>query len=382
MKEPHMQSLLEIESIFEFSSAPPHMTSVLEVDTGAIAHNYRTLQQQLPHRICGAVLKADAYGFGIKAIAPVLRREGCQHFFVAHLEEGIVLRRLLKEPLIYVLSGLLPQTEGYFIEHSLTPVLNDFAMLNNWSREAQKLNRRLPCALHIDTGMRRNGFDHIDVEKLFKAPEVLKTLDVHFVMSHLVSSHAPQNPFNTQQKEAFDSIRKQLPPTKASLADTGGIYLGPAFHYDLIRAGKGLFGLYIPPTAHPPLQSCLRFLGRVLQIRSAHKGETVGYGATHSLTRDSKLATLGIGFADGYDRRLSNNGFVAFQHFNAPIVGRISMDYTVVDVTDIPESLCYVGGWAELINHSTTLDTLANAIGTISRELSTGFAPRVTRIYR
>lgn len=378
----YSDTALAIQHNLESIPVSPHSTSVLEVDTKAIVHNYRTLNQLLPHSVCGAVLKADAYGFGIKAVAPVLREEGCQHFFVAHIEEGIFLRSLLKEPVIYVLSGLLPQTEEYFIEHSLTPIINDFGMLNDWAKEAQKRHKKLPCALHIDTGMRRNGFDSIDLDKLFKSPQLLKTLDVHFIMSHLISSHAPQDPLNHQQKELFDNLRQQLPHIKASLADTGGIYLGPAFHYDFIRTGKGLFALYTPPKDHPPLRSCLRFLGRILQIRTAHKGETVGYSATYTVTRKSKLATIGIGFADGYDLRLSNNAFVTFQQMKAPVVGRISMDFTVVDVTDIPESLCYVGGWAELVNQTMTLDSLAHSIGTHSRELSTGFSSRVTRVYR
>ena len=373
---------LAIQPHLESISVPPHITSVLEVDTQAITHNYRTLKQLVSHSTCAAVLKADAYGFGIKAVAPILMQSGCQHFFVAHIEEGIVLRRLLKEPVIYVLSGLLPQTEAYFIEHSLTPIINDFEMLNMWSREAQRLDRKLPCALHIDTGMRRNGFDALDLVKLFKSPELLNHFDVHFIMSHLVSSHALHDPLNGEQKELFDHVRQQLPQLKASLADTGGIYLGSPFHYDFIRAGKGLFGLYTPPKDYPPLEPCLRFLGRILQIRTAVKGETVGYGATHTLAGKSRLATIGIGFADGYDLRLSNKGYVAFQDWKAPIVGRISMDYTVIDVTDIPESLCYVGGWAELVNQTLTLDTLAQSIGSHSRELSTGFTSRITRIYR
>lgn len=372
-----MQPLLAIQP----DLLPPHKTSVLEIDTKAITHNYRTLKQLVSHRTCAAVLKADAYGFGINAIAPLLMKEGCQHFFVAHIEEGIFLRSLLKEPIIYVLSGLLPQTEGYFIEHSLTPIMNDFEMLNRWSREVQRLDKKLPCVLHIDTGMRRNGFDSLDLVKLFKSPELLSHFDLHFIMSHLVSSHALHDPLNNEQKELFDHVRQQLPQMKTSLADTGGIYLGSTFHYDLIRTGKGIFGLYAPPKDYSPLQPCLRLLGRILQIRTAAKGETVGYDASHTLTRASKLATIGVGFADGYDLRLSNKGHVSFQQWNAPIVGRISMDYTVIDVTDIPESLCYVGGWAELVNKTLTIDALAHSIGTHSRDLSTGFTSRVTRVY-
>jgi alanine racemase len=377
-----VQSHLTLAPQVESLPLPSYITSLLEVNTEAITHNYRTLTQLLHKSICGAVLKADAYGFGIEAVAPALMHQGCQHFFVAHIEEGILLRNLLKQPNIYVLSGVLPQTEKYFIEHALIPILNDFEMLMRWAEESQRLEKKLPCALHVDTGMRRNGFDRTDLDKLVTSPEHLNSLDVHFMMSHLVSSQALHDPLNGQQKKLFESIKQHFPSLKASLADTGGIYLAPEFHYDLIRTGKGLFGLFTPPQDSPPLQSCLRFLGRILQIRFAEKGETIGYGATHTLTRKSKLATIGIGFADGYDLRLSNNGFATFQHWKAPIVGRISMDYTVIDVTDIPESFCSVGGWAELVNDTMTLDTLAHSIGTHSRELSTGFSSRIHRIYR
>ncbi len=361
---------------------PIHATGFLEIDTKAIAHNYRTLQSMLPQTICAAVLKADAYGFGTKVIAPVLMNQGCQSFFVAHLEEGLSLRTLLKEPLIYVLSGFLPGTEDLFVENSLIPILNDFEMVKNWAKEAQKQEKKLPCALHFDTGMHRSGLDHEDASKLFEAQDYLGSVDVHFVMSHLTSSQDPNHPMNEQQKAIFDNLRRHFPNAKASLADTGGIYLGPTYHYDLARSGKGLFGLFTPPKEAALLQSCIKLLGRILQIHTAHKGESIGYGGTHSLTRESKLATVGIGFADGYDRRLSNNAHADIQGHQAPVVGRISMDYTVLDITDIPESLCYVGGWAELVNENLTLDELAHSIDTISRELSTGFGQRLYRVYR
>jgi len=376
------KTLLELAPQQRSLSLPPHLTGVLEINTKAIAQNYKTLQGMLARSTCAAVLKADAYGFGMQEIATILFQESCQHFFVAHLEEGLVLRGQFKEPSIYVLSGLLPGTEDLFVENALTPVLNDFGMVENWAREARKQGKKLPCVFHIDTGMSRNGFDRGDVENLFKSLSLLDCLDVKFVMSHLVSSHAADDPLNEGQKGLFESFLKRLPKVKASLADTGGIYLDPSFHYDVARPGKGLFGLYTPPAHRPALEPCLKVLGRILQIRTAHKGESVGYGATHLLSRESKLATLGIGFADGYDRRLSNNAFVEIQGFKAPVVGRISMDYTVVDVTDIPEFLCYVGGWAELVNETLSLDVLAQASGTISRELSTRLGPRLYRMYR
>lgn len=358
-----------------------HVTSLFEIDTKAILQNYKTLQSALPQATCGAVVKADAYGFGVAAIAPLLFHQGCQHFFVAHLEEGLFLRKILKDPSIYVFSGLLPNTADIFAEYDLIPILNDFEMVKKWATEAHKRGKKLPCGLHFDTGMRRNGFDSRDLEELFENISILNSFKLKLMMSHLVSSHVSENPFNEQQKHFFDDLRARLPKTQYSLADTGGIYLGAPYHYDLVRSGKGLFGLYTPPPGIIPLLPCAKVLGRILQIRTAHENESVGYGATHTLTRASKLAVLGIGFADGYDRRLSNNAHVMIQGFQCPVVGRISMDYTVVDVTEIPEDLCNTGGWAELVNETLTFDTLATRIGTISRELSTGLGQRLCRVY-
>ncbi len=362
-------------------SLPSYLTGLIEIDTQAIAKNYRTLHSMLPHSTCAAVLKADAYGFGAKTIAPLLMHEGCRAFFVAHLEEGLLLKTVLKKPFVYVLSGLLPNTADLFVENDLIPILNDFEMVKSWAKEAQSRKSKLACALHIDTGMRRSGFDQKNLTKLLDSSDLLKALDLHFVMSHLVSSQDNTHPYNEQQKTLFDDLRQHFPMTKASLADTGGIYLGESYHYDLVRPGKGIFGLFTPPNDSPLLHPCVKLLGRILQIRTACKGESVGYGATYTLTRESKLATLGVGFADGYDRRFSTHSYVEIQGFKAPVIGNISMDYTVVDVTDIPESLCLVGEWAEFANENLTLDELAQSIGTISRELSTGFGQRLYRVY-
>lgn len=369
-----MQPLL----VPETSTLPASWTGFLEIDTKAIAQNYRVLQSLLSTSLCAAVLKADAYGFGIKEIAPLLEKEGCSTFFVAHLEEGIFLRSLLKNAQIYVLSGILPGTESLFVEHSLTPVLNDLDMVKKWTAKAQQQGEKLSCALHFDTGMHRSGFDQKGTSHLFDFKDLLEALKVDCVMSHLSSSHDLQSPLNEKQRGCFETLRHRFPSAKASLADTGGIYLGAPYHYDIARPGKGLFGLYKAPTLTP----CLKLFARVLQVRTAPQGESVGYGATHTLSRDSKLATLGIGFADGYDRRLSNKGAAMIQGFKAPVVGRISMDYTVIDVTDVPESLYFTGAWVELVNDLFTLDHLAESIETISRELSTGFGSRLQRVYR
>ena len=364
------------------SSLPAHATGYLEIDQAAIRQNYQTLCSLLPKATCAAVLKADAYGFGLKEVAPLLQKEGCTIFFVAHLEEALSLRNILKEAQICVLSGCLKGTEDLFINEHLTPVLTDRDMVQRWSLKAEEKGEKLPCILHMDTGMHRSGFDQNDIALLSDFKPFIEGVKVECTMSHLASSHDFQSPLNEKQRAIFDTLRQKLPPAKASLADTGGIYLGEAYHYDLVRPGKGLFGLYKAPQGAPALTPCLKLFARVLQVRTVPKGESVGYGATHTLGRDSKLATLGIGFADGYDRRLSNKGAAFIQGFKAPVVGRISMDYTVIDVTDVPETLCHAGSWVELANELFTLDHLAESIDTISRELSTGFGSRLHRVYR
>lgn len=374
----HQQTTLAPEA----SSLPAHSMGFLEIDQEAIRQNYTTLKSLLPKATCAPVLKADAYGFGCKEIAHLLLNEGCKTFFVAHLEEGLFLRTFIKQAQINVLSGVFQNTENVFIENDLTPVITDMGMLKNWANKAKEKGRKLPCILHVDTGMHRSGFDHKNLTELYDSLDLLEDLTITYIMSHLASSHDPKSPLNAKQKSLFDEFRRYFPQAKASLADTGGIYLGEPYHYDVARPGKGLFGLFKTPEGAPPLAPCLKLYARILQVRDAQKGESVGYGATHTLGRKSKLATLGIGFADGYDRRFSNKAFAYIQDFKAPLVGRISMDYSVIDVTDVPESLCCAGKWVELINEASTLDHLADSIQTISRELSTGFGKRLPRVYR
>lgn len=356
---------------------PSHVTGVLQIDIQSIINNYLTLKAMVGRTACIPVVKANAYGFGLRQVAQALLGQGCNAFFVAHLEEGLELRQASPDAHIYILSGVLAGTESLFVDQRLTPVLNSFEMLNRWANHTHSINQKLDCVLHFDTGMHRLGFDSNDLSKLLESPQLLNDLNIQFIMSHLASSGDSSEPLNGKQNQAFELLRTHFPHTKASLADTGGIYLGKDYHYDVVRPGKGLFGLFNKPDLAP----CVSLYGQVLQVHKAKERETVGYDGAHALTRDSRLATIGIGFADGYDRRLSNHGHVQIGEFKAPVVGRISMDYTVIDITDIPEALCYTGSWVEFIGPSNKLDLLAQCIGTISRELSTGFSSRLHRVY-
>ena len=357
---------------------PPHVCGWLEVDLQRISQNFHILKNQAHSADCAAVVKANAYGLGLVPVSCQLFHEGCKQFFVAHLEEAITLRKALPEAVIYVLTGCLPQTEQIFLELKLIPVLNDFQMLERWVALGKNRAQKLPALLHVDTGMQRIGFDQADFNRLRVSMERLSGMNLKGIISHLACSPDPDHTQNERQRTLFEGICRDFPGVPRSLADTAGIYLGPAYHYDFVRPGKGLFGLFKSPNG-PELEQAFRLKARIIQIRQTQKGDLVGYGGQAKLTRDSTLATLGLGYADGLDRRSNPGGFALIGDFKAPIVGSLSMDYTVIDITDTPPSLIHLGGWVQLTGPNQPLEDIAADFGTISRELSTRLG---TRLYR
>ncbi len=368
-----VESALKYDPSWE--NIPSHICGWLEVDLNTVAQNYTLLRDQLPHAQCAAVVKANAYGLGAQPISQRLYIEGCRHFFVAHLDEARALRPLVPDATIYVLTGCLAGTESDFYENNLTPVLNDYAMLDRWVDFGKSKSQVLPAILHMDTGMNRIGFDNHALKKLTESMGALAGINLQGIMSHLACSPDKTHPQNEQQRQLFEQVCKSFPDVPKSLADTAGIYLGESYHYDMVRPGKGLFGLY----QAPGLQQAFTLKARIIQVRQASKGETVGYGAQKTLEKDSVLATLGIGYGDGLDRRSSGHSSVLLGQHKASIVGSLSMDYTVIDVTDIPAELYQVGSWAQLTGPDQPLEDLSRQLGTISRELSTRLGNRLYR---
>lgn len=373
-----MESTIASEKVTPaLETIPAAVCGVLSVNLGAVASNYQILSSHLKSGAIAAVLKADAYGLGLVPVGQTLAGVGCQDFFVAHLEEALELRSHLSHANIYVLSGVLKGSESEFRHHNIIPVLNDFEMTERWAHQPH--TTPLPSVLHVDTGMNRNGFDGPDLKRLLQNTSLLERLDVQYLMSHLACAPDASHPLNAQQRETFEQLRGVFPGLKGSLADTAGLYLGGEYHYDLTRSGKGIVGMYEAP-AGPKLQNVATFQARVIQIREAKKGETVGYNANVTLEKDTRLAVLGVGFADGLDRRLSIGGSVMFEGRKAPIVGTLSMDYTVVDITSIPD--VQVGGWAEVFGDTLSIQDVAHQIQTISREISTRLGKRLLRVYK
>jgi alanine racemase len=352
------------------------------VRLGAVAENYRSFRRLAGPAQTAAVVKADAYGLGLKMIAPALANAGADTFFVARLAEGVALRPLVPKARIFVLDGPEPGTAPLFIAHQLTPVLNSLAQIAVWSAAAQNARRDLDAAIHIDTGMNRLGLPPDELSTLaaeWKAR--LSSVNLTLLMSHLACADdlGPDAAMNRGQLERFRAALAMLPPTPASLAASSGIHLGPNYHFDLVRPGVGLYGA-TPKSAREPMKTVAVLTGRVLQVRRIDKGDSVGYAATFHAKRPTMIATVALGYADGLPRAASNSGMAAIAGSRVPVVGRISMDLTTLDVSGL-KTPPQPGDEVELLGDTITLADAAEAAGTNEYEILTRLSPRVPRLY-
>jgi len=356
--------------------------SRLTIDLGAVRRNYRRLVDRLDGVPCAGVVKADGYGLGAARVAPVLWDEGCRVFFVATLEEAVRLRPAIPHATLCCLNGLLPGTEAVLVEHGIVPVLNALEQIGRWRSHGGRLGKALPAILHVDTGMNRLGLGDDEWERLLQTPAALDGIDWRYLMSHLAAADEPDHPSNARQLARFQQIRQQLPRRmKASFANSSGIFLGPAYRFDLARPGIALYGGRPAAGAANPMECPVRIEGRILQLRTVAAGSAVGYAATWIAPRESRIATVAAGYADGYPRRLSGAGSVALGGRLCPVVGRVSMDLITVDVTDVPPGEALPGGLVEVLGPSVTPDDAADAAGTIGYELLTALGRRYVRHY-
>ncbi len=363
-------------------SHPPSVSLALIIDLGAVASNYRTLRSLAKKgTICATVLKANAYGLGIKEVASCLYQEGCRHFFLAHLSEAIELQCLLKQDsFIYVLNGLRKGDEEVYAHYNLIPVLSDVSQIHAWNTFSKNKQQCLKAAIHFDTGLMRTALTPQDMKSLELAD--LSHTEIVCVMSHLACTYQYSHPMNKVQQIAFDVLRKRFPFAFASLANSGGVFLGPEYHYDLTRVGLALTGCRSAiPHGTYCLKPAIKAYAQILQINEISSGQSVGYDATFVASRASRIATVGVGYADGYLRSLSNRGGVYFNGYTLPIAGRVSMDLITIDITEVPPDQIRIGDWVELFGDHIYIDALAEKAGTISWEILTRLGPRFERFY-
>jgi alanine racemase len=382
-----MPAIVTSASAIPYTSVPADARAVLTINLAALRSNWAELNKASGKAECAGVIKADAYGLGLEQITRALRDEGCKTFFVATLTEAQRVRAVQPGADIYVLDGLLPGAAPHYAGFDLRPCLSSLAEVHEWAAYCQAIGRKLRAAVHIDTGMNRLGLSAGEVELLAAVPTPFEQFECVLIMSHLACADETTHPMNPRQRAAFDRLRAKLPTAKASLANSGGVFLGPDYHYDLVRPGIALYGGRSLEGAANPMHWVVQLQARILQVRDTAEGETVGYGATYTCHRPSKIATLACGYADGFLRAISrvgqSSGAVGFLGPHpVPIVGRVSMDLITVDVTGVPENLAQRGAWVEVLGARTTIDDLTDRAGTIGYELLTRLGKRVHRIYR
>lgn len=365
----------------------------LTIDLEALSENYRLLVRQAAPAAVAGVVKADAYGLGAAHVAPVLWEAGCRMFFVALPEEGIALRAILPEAEIYVLNGLFgPEAAPAYGKHRLLPVLGSPADLSCWEAFGWDGDVPRPCAIHVDTGMNRLGLSPDEAIAFAGDNSLTGAITPCLLMSHLACADEPQDALNRKQLESFQAVRQAFSETDSSLANSAGAFLGPDFAFDLVRPGIALYGGQPVNGATNPMKTVVTAEARVVQVRHARAGEAVSYGATHRLTRDTIVAVASVGYADGYHRASSGSGVPlrrddsggghGFLHGRkVPVLGRVTMDLTMFDVTDLGADAVTVGDWVELFGPNITIDDAATAAGTISYELLTSLGRRYHRHY-
>lgn len=359
--------------------------AILTVDLAAITENYRRLQAQSQKAVCAAVVKADGYGLGAGPISRALYEAGCRTFFVATLAEAVSLRKEMEKAdmaaNIGVLNGIFDRAEPLFAEHRLTPVLNNLEQCKLWSRESARQYRKLPALLHIDTGMARLGLNGADVRYFAENRSNYPGVTVQFIMSHLACADEPDHEMNREQLNRFHEFKAPLERVACSLANSSGIYLGSLYHFQLMRPGCALYGVNPTPQSANPMLPVVKLSAPILQIRTLERDSTVGYGATTSRPAGTKLATVGLGYADGFMRALAGKAQGSINGHRVSMVGRVSMDLTVFDVSTVPEAELAAATHIELLNHEILVDHLAQSAGTIGYEILTSLGSRFSRVY-
>lgn len=356
-----------------------HPDSILEIDLDAIAANWKSLRARLK-RGCeaAAVVKADAYGVGMAKVAPRLWRAGCRLFFVADVDEGMALRRLLPKARIAVLHGVEATAARVFVEGRLIPVLNHLGQIALW----RKAGRGEPAMLHLDTGMSRLGLPPSEAARLVHDPSLLQRVTLAGLMSHLSTAWKLSAKVNRTQLDAFRILLKSLPPAPASLASSSGIFLGPAYHFDFVRPGAALYGANPLPSHTSTMRQVIKLKAKIIQTQELEKGAPIGYDGTYRMKRRGRIATLAMGYADGWLRAASNRASVGVGGRRAPIVGRISMDLITVDVTQIDPRLTQPGAYVDLLDNDYGVDHFARDAGTIAYEVLTQLGGKHHRAYR
>lgn len=351
----------------------------LTIDLDALAANLEVLRAQAAGAEVAAVVKADGYGLGAGPVSRRLWTEGVRSFFVARLPEGEALRAELgpqRLASIYVLDGLTPGAGPRMLAASLTPVLASLPQIEAAAALAARAGGPLVCALHIDTGMNRQGLTLEEAGALQLTGDRLRGLDVNLLVSHLGSATEPRDPRNRLQLDRFNAVRAAFPGCRASFAASAGTFLGEAFRFGQVRGGISLYGGGPEERPDPRLKPVATFEAPILDVRTISPGELMGYGSSVRAERPMRVAILGAGYADGLIRA-ARGGYAWWNGARRTIV-YVTMDLTAVEIGEAPAE---IGAMVELLGAHVAIDDLAEAAGTVAHELLVRLGGRGERIY-
>jgi alanine racemase len=369
----------------EPSASAKSAGAILTVDLAAVVANWRLLKARV-RGDCGAVVKADAYGVGLAPVARALKAAGCANFYVAHFDEGFAAREALgPTPRIVVMHGLNPGTEPEAARARLVPVLNAPAQIKRWADFCRADDFLGECIVHVDTGMNRLGLTAIEFAALMDDAGGFVGLHPLALMSHLACADEPKHLMNEMQRARFgpalSAFRTKFPDAKATFCNSAGIFLGPGYHYDLVRPGIALYGSNPTPEVANPMVPVVRLQAKILQVRRVDQAAPVGYGATALAPDGAKLATTSIGYADGLIRAWGAGGYGHIDGIRVPVIGRVSMDLIVFDVSNVPDSSLHPDATIEIIGSHQSVDEHARACGTLGYEVLTKLGRRYHRQY-
>ena len=346
-------------------------TAILEISVKRLIHNYRFFHNLNENITTAATIKADAYGLGDIEIFKILYKNGCRNFFVATVREGIELRDKYQKGNIYILNGTENNKINVFKNHNLIPIIND-------PKEAELIiNKNIYYGLHIDTGINRLGCNIKDINN-----KIIKNDYLKLIMSHLSSSDQYKNNYNYIQKEKFNDLIKKFNRKNIiyTLSNSHGAVISKDFLYNMIRPGIGIYGGHNNSKIKKYIKPVIKLKAKILQIKKIFKDEYIGYNQTHKTKKNIYVAIIGIGYADGIKRILSNNGNIYFKKKKFKIIGRVSMDSITIDITNNFKKF-KIGEFVEIINYDHGIDELADKCNTISHEIITSISKRVKRKY-
>ena len=359
---------------------PNHASAVMRVNLSALKHNYQALKQHVGQNCqIAPVVKTNAYGLGATQAVKALQSTGATRFFVATFEEALQLRNTTKNAHIHPLNGLWGEAMEEAVQKEITPVLSSLKQVRKWQDIAHKCACTLPFWLQIDTGLHRLGISFQEAETLHNTPHMLEGLRIEGIMSHLASGYNLSSPYNETQRLNFEKSACFFPKSLKSFANSGGLLNGSQYFYDVARPGRFLYGstFNTQESLSQNIESVIGLSARILQVQNIKKGDSIGYDQTFFASRDMRIATVSLGYGDGYFQSLSNTAYGMLETFKTPVVGRISMDLTTVDVTHIPPKNLEAATWIDFINKTITIDQLATWAQTNAWEILTHLGKRL-----